>query len=39
MAYVQIFSIVPLTFNDWLVVMAFSSPVIFIDELLKMVRT
>jgi Ca2+-transporting ATPase len=33
----QVFSIVPLTFNDWMVVMAFSSPVIFIDELLKMV--
>jgi len=33
----QIFSIVPLTFNDWMLVMAFSSPVIFIDELLKMI--
>ena len=33
----QIFSIVPLTVNDWVVVMAFSSPVILIDELLKMV--
>jgi len=33
----QVFSIVPLTLNDWIVVMAFSMPVILIDELLKMV--
>jgi len=31
----QIFSIVPLTFNDWMVVLAFSFPVILIDEVLK----
>merc|ERR1719271_2271262 len=33
----QIFSIVPLTFNDWALVMAFSFPVILIDEGLKMI--
>ena len=31
----QVFSIVPLTYNDWVVVMAFSIPVILIDEVLK----
>merc|ERR1719409_2618094 len=31
----QIFQIVPLTYNDWVLVMAFSMPVIFIDEVLK----
>ena len=30
-----IFSIVPLTLNDWIVVLAFSFPVIIIDEVLK----
>merc|ERR1711907_754752 len=30
-----IFQIVPLTYNDWVLVMAFSMPVIFIDEVLK----
>merc|ERR1719421_52355 len=33
----QIFSIVPLTFNDWMVVLAFSAPVMFLDEALKFV--
>jgi len=33
----QIFSIVPLTYNDWVLVMLFSMPVIFIDEILKCV--
>merc|ERR1712118_177161 len=33
----SIFSIVPLTFNDWIVVMLFSSPVVLIDEALKMI--
>jgi len=35
--FAQVFSIVPLTVNDWIVVMVFSSPVILIDEVLKMV--
>jgi len=30
------FAIVPLDFNDWLIVLAFSFPVIIIDELLKL---
>jgi len=34
--FAQVFSIVPLTVNDWIVVMVFSSPVILIDEVLKM---
>ena len=33
----QVFSIVPLTWNDWMVVLAFSFPVILIDEGLKMI--
>ena len=33
----QVFSIVPLTWNDWMVVLAFSFPVILIDEILKAV--
>ena len=35
--FAQVFSIVPLTVNDWIVVMAFSVPVILIDEVLKFV--
>jgi len=31
----QIFSITPLTWNDWMIVLAFSFPVILIDEVLK----
>jgi len=33
----DIFSIAPLDYNDWLLVWVFSSPVIFIDEILKFV--
>jgi Ca2+-transporting ATPase len=33
----QVFSIVPLTVNDWMLVFAFSMPVLLIDEVLKMV--
>jgi len=33
----QVFSIVPLTWNDWVLVFVFSFPVILIDELLKCV--
>mmetsp|Transcript_9645 Transcript_9645/g.24917 ORF Transcript_9645/g.24917 Transcript_9645/m.24917 type:complete len:1066 (-) Transcript_9645:13-3210(-) len=33
--FAAVFSIVPLTYNDWVVVMAFSFPVILIDEVLK----
>ena len=36
-AFASIFSIVPLTANDWAVVMAFSAPVLLIDECLKAV--
>jgi len=32
----SVFSIVPLTLNDWLLVLAFSFPVILIDEVLKL---
>ena len=35
--HTQVFSIVPLTQNDWALVMAFSFPVILIDEGLKMI--
>jgi len=31
------FNVTPLDFNEWMVVMAFSVPVIFIDEVLKFV--
>jgi Ca2+-transporting ATPase len=31
----DVFSIVPLNYDDWLIVIAFSMPVIFIDEVLK----
>jgi len=34
-AFAAIFSIVPLTWNDWMLTLAFSFPVIFIDEILK----
>jgi len=33
----SVFSIVPLTVNDWMLVLAFSFPVVIIDELLKAV--
>lgn len=33
--FASIFNTVPLNYNDWLLVMAFSSPVILLDELLK----
>ena len=32
-----IFSIVPLTWNDWMLTLAFSFPVILIDEVLKLI--
>ena len=32
----SVFQIVPLTLNDWIVVLAFSFPVIIIDEGLKL---
>eukprot|EP00499_Haloplacidia_sp_CaronLabIsolate_P004958 CAMPEP_0196769226 /NCGR_PEP_ID=MMETSP1104-20130614/410_1 /TAXON_ID=33652 /ORGANISM="Cafeteria sp., Strain Caron Lab Isolate" /LENGTH=1058 /DNA_ID=CAMNT_0042139311 /DNA_START=186 /DNA_END=3362 /DNA_ORIENTATION=- len=32
-----IFRVVPLTLNDWILVMAFSTPVILVDEVLKFV--
>jgi Ca2+-transporting ATPase len=35
--FAKIFSIVPLTYYDWVLVWAFSVPVIFIDEVLKFV--
>lgn len=31
----QVFSIVPLSFNEWLLVLIFALPVILIDEVLK----
>jgi len=34
--FAAIFSIVPLTYEDWVLVVAFSSPVILIDEVLKL---
>jgi P-type Ca2+ transporter type 2C len=33
----EIFSIVPLSFNEWLLVLAFALPVVFIDEVLKFI--
>jgi Ca2+-transporting ATPase len=33
----EIFVVCPLDFHDWMLVMAFSSPVIFIDEILKVI--
>jgi P-type Ca2+ transporter type 2C len=35
--FARIFGTAPLTFNDWKLVMVFSLPVIFLDELLKVV--
>jgi len=31
----RVFNTVPLTFNDWKLVMMFSLPVIFIEEIIK----
>lgn len=33
----NIFGTVPLTFNDWILVLAFSLPVILFDEILKVI--
>ena len=37
MSQANIFGIVPLSLNEWALVLLFSSPVIFIDEVLKFV--
>lgn len=35
--FTTIFGTVPLTFNDWILVLIFSTPVILLDEVLKFV--
>eukprot|EP00271_Cylindrocystis_brebissonii_P012740 TRINITY_DN3194_c0_g1_i2.p1 TRINITY_DN3194_c0_g1~~TRINITY_DN3194_c0_g1_i2.p1 ORF type:complete len:1090 (-),score=212.88 TRINITY_DN3194_c0_g1_i2:302-3451(-) len=35
--FTDLFGIVPLSLNEWLLVLAFSIPVIFIDEILKLI--
>ncbi len=33
----DVFSIVPLSFGEWMLVLMFAAPVVFIDEMLKFV--